>query len=222
MFLHGIGSVADAWAPQVEAFKSTRSVITPEVELSIQKAVFALDALEIVDADLCGLSWGSLVALRYTVDRPERVSRLILTAGFASLPLYLRVFQYAMSAAVQVIPRAPHHLGAPMREGARFDVRRSVERLQTPTLVLCGDRDRVNLRLSRTLAALLPNARFETIPDAGHIANRDNPTAFNRAVAAFVDSPADALCIPTAMHANPDGAGHARRFISGRDPRTPM
>jgi dipeptidase E len=30
------------------------------------------------------------------------------------------------------------------------------------------------------------------------------------------------LCIPTAMYANPDGAGHAWRFISGREARTPM
>jgi len=33
---------------------------------------------------------------------------------------------------------------------------------------------------------------------------------------------ASALCVPTAMYANPDGAGHAWRFISGREPRTPM
>jgi dipeptidase E len=32
----------------------------------------------------------------------------------------------------------------------------------------------------------------------------------------------NALCIPTAMYPNPDGAGHAWRFISGREPRTPM
>jgi dipeptidase E len=31
-----------------------------------------------------------------------------------------------------------------------------------------------------------------------------------------------ALCIPTAIYANPEGAGHAWRFISGREPRTPM
>ena len=31
-----------------------------------------------------------------------------------------------------------------------------------------------------------------------------------------------ALCIPTAIHAQPGGAGHAWRFISGREPRTPM
>jgi dipeptidase E len=32
----------------------------------------------------------------------------------------------------------------------------------------------------------------------------------------------NALCIPTAMYANPDGARHAWRFISGREARTPM
>jgi dipeptidase E len=31
-----------------------------------------------------------------------------------------------------------------------------------------------------------------------------------------------ALCIPTAIYAKPGGAGHAWRFISGREPRTPM
>lgn len=31
-----------------------------------------------------------------------------------------------------------------------------------------------------------------------------------------------ALCIPTATHALPGGAGHAWRFISGQEPRTPM
>ena len=31
-----------------------------------------------------------------------------------------------------------------------------------------------------------------------------------------------ALCIPTASHANRGGAGQAWRFVSGREPRTPM
>jgi dipeptidase E len=31
-----------------------------------------------------------------------------------------------------------------------------------------------------------------------------------------------ALCIPTASHANPGGAGQAWKFIAGREPRTPM
>ncbi|MGR8933998.1 MAG: hypothetical protein ACU837_06350 [Gammaproteobacteria bacterium] len=33
---------------------------------------------------------------------------------------------------------------------------------------------------------------------------------------------ANALSIPTAIYANPDGAYHAWRFISGKEARTPM
>ena len=76
-----------------------------------------------------------------------------------------------------------------MRECASFNVRLSAATLQAPTLVLCGERDRLNLALSRSLARLLPNARFETIPRAGHIANLDNPEGFNDAVTTFLDKP---------------------------------
>lgn len=73
-----------------------------------------------------------------------------------------------------------------MREGARFDLREQARRLETPTLVLCGERDRVNLPLSRSLASVLPNARLEIVPEAGHVANVDNPRAFNAALDAFL------------------------------------
>jgi dipeptidase E len=50
-------------------------------------------------------------------------------------------------------------------------------------------------------------------------------TSIHNALAGLLGKPiaeSNALCIPTAMYANPDGAGHAWRFISGRDARTPV
>lgn len=186
VFLHGIGTGPEAWRAQVEAFHQSREVLTPAVAPSLEQASFEMEALGLACADLCGLSWGSLVALRYTLAGPERVSRLVLAAGFASLPVQLRMFQYVMSMLVRVVPGAPRELAGPMREGARIDVREQARRLETPTLVLCGERDRVNLSLSRSLARLLPTARFETVPDAGHVANVDNPLAFNALLDAFL------------------------------------
>jgi 3-oxoadipate enol-lactonase len=186
VFLHGIGSCAEAWQPQVEAFGSSREVLTPAVAPALDSAFADLVALGLERADICGLSWGSLVALQYATQRPESISRLVLVAGFAALPLHLRVFQELMGVLVRVVPRAPHHLAAPMHEGARFDVRKQARLVEVPTLVLCGEHDRVNLPLSRSLARLLPKARFEIVPGAGHIANRDNPAAFNASLDAFL------------------------------------
>jgi pimeloyl-ACP methyl ester carboxylesterase len=189
VFLHGIGTGPEAWREQVEAFQQSREVFTPKVAPSLDQASADVEALGLACADVCGLSWGSLVALRYALARPERVSRLVLAAGFASLPIHLRMLQYAMSALVRVVPGAPHELGRPMREGARFDVREQAGRLETPALVLCGERDRLNLSLSRSLARILPNGRFEIVSGAGHVANLDNPLAFNELLGAFLSRP---------------------------------
>ena len=51
-----------------------------------------------------------------------------------------------------------------------------------------------------------------------------NPTIHD-ALLDLLDKPiaeSSALCIPTASHANRGGAGQAWKFVSGREPRTPM
>lgn len=186
VFLHGIGNGPEAWQPQIEAFGGERIVFAPKVPLDLERACAELDNLDEELLDLCGVSWGGLVALRYALERPERVQTLAVTAAFASAPFHLRVLQFAISFAVGIVPRAPHELARPMREGARFDVRDRVGSLRVPTLVLCGARDRFNLPLSRALADAVPHARFEVVPDAGHVANADNPTAFNQLLAEFL------------------------------------
>jgi pimeloyl-ACP methyl ester carboxylesterase len=57
-----------------------------------------------------------------------------------------------------------------------------------PALVLVGERDRPNRRLSRALADRLPDAQFRLIEGAGHVANVDAPEAFNEALRSFLDA----------------------------------
>jgi pimeloyl-ACP methyl ester carboxylesterase len=179
VFLHGIGTGPEAWQPQVEQFSREREVLTPRVPLDLAQAAADLHELVTEPSDLCGLSWGGLVALRYALARPLRVRTLTVCAGLAFLPQPLRALQY-------VFALGARGLAKPMREGARLDIRNEVKTLDMPTLVLCGERDRLNRPLSRRLAQLIPNARFELVPAAGHVANVDNPDAFNRLLSAFL------------------------------------
>src|SRR5207244_9925531 len=137
VLLHGIGTGPEAWRPQVEAFSPERSVLTPQVPLELDLAVQELDALVSETSDLCGLSWGGLVALRYALERPERVRSLVVCAELAYLPRPLRVLQ-------RVLAVAARELAEPMRDGARFDVRAQLETLEPPLLVTCGRRAPVN------------------------------------------------------------------------------
>jgi 3-oxoadipate enol-lactonase len=58
-----------------------------------------------------------------------------------------------------------------------------------PTLVLSGDEDFLNSTASLTAVAdLIPDARVEVLPSAGHTPYFESPDAFQDAIAGFVDS----------------------------------
>lgn len=65
-----------------------------------------------------------------------------------------------------------------------------LEQITAPTLVVVGALDLAfyNLPLADTLASRIPGARKLVIPDAGHMANMEDPARFNEAVLAFIDS----------------------------------
>jgi 3-oxoadipate enol-lactonase len=218
VLLHGLGTGPSGWQPQVEALSPSRTVLTPTLRLDSDfdfgsEASRIFEGIDEEKIDLCGLSLGALIALRAALDVPDRVRRLALSAGFASLPRSLALLQLALGNATRLMPAGvlrnqlcagvtePHRETAKLetaqldgrairhlfREGRRFDVSARLERLTMPVLVIVGANDWANRRLSRRLADQLPSAELEVIPGASHVANLDAPDAFSEALRRFLD-----------------------------------
>jgi 3-oxoadipate enol-lactonase len=67
------------------------------------------------------------------------------------------------------------------------DQRDRAAAIDVPTLVLCGEADKVTPpELSTELAALIPGASSELIAGAGHISNLERPAEFDAAVERFL------------------------------------
>jgi 3-oxoadipate enol-lactonase len=78
--------------------------------------------------------------------------------------------------------------GAQRGMAARPDRRGDLERIGVPTLVLVGADDVISPPPeAREIAASIPGARLEVIPDAGHLAPYENPDAANAAILGFLD-----------------------------------
>lgn len=61
--------------------------------------------------------------------------------------------------------------------------------ITVPTLILVGEEDVVTPpNLSQAMHAAIPGSTLVTIPQAGHLANIEQPAAFNAAVRAFTDA----------------------------------
>jgi 3-oxoadipate enol-lactonase len=60
--------------------------------------------------------------------------------------------------------------------------------VRCPTLVLVGEEDTLTPPAdARLMAGVIPDARLVTIPQAAHLANLEQPKAFNQALAAFLE-----------------------------------
>lgn len=101
---------------------------------------------------------------------------------------------------------SPHHaevratLGAMMRATATAGWIGALEAMKTrrdqtdllptiavPTLVIVGESDAlIPVDVAEGMAKALPNARLDVVPNAGHVANMENPEVFNRALAQFL------------------------------------
>ncbi|MDB5039309.1 MAG: hypothetical protein JWN27_35 [Candidatus Eremiobacteraeota bacterium] len=71
-----------------------------------------------------------------------------------------------------------------------FDVTAELPSVRIPALVVCGAADPMTPPAeNRRLAALIPGARYEEIPDARHFANVEQPETFNRIMTAWLKEP---------------------------------
>jgi 3-oxoadipate enol-lactonase len=70
---------------------------------------------------------------------------------------------------------------------SRPDSTPTLEEIRVPTLIVVGEEDTLTPPPeSERMQASIPGALLERIPEAGHMANLENPDAFNAAVRRFL------------------------------------
>lgn len=195
VLLHGVGQAPMAWEDVVVRLYGTRRLLTPWVPglLPTAREVPSLvDSAGMLDqtlmlegmtaVDLCGLSYGAMVAAQTAATYPERVRRLVLIAGQIRPP---RLLMRAQAAALRLVPAArladagvsKDRLRSVLAAASGADLSDALPRITAPTLVLVGERDRANQPAARAIAGLVPAARLEVVPGAGHTVNTDAPAA---------------------------------------------
>jgi 3-oxoadipate enol-lactonase len=173
------------------------------------------DRLGIERFTLVGCSLGGVVAFELWRRVPERFDAMVIVGSFARYPdaqRYadgiaaavreagdMRVFAEGRAAKMGLPPARVRETVEQM--GAKSvacylastqatwtgDYRDVLPAITVPALVVHGERDFIApLELSQEIAAGIPGARLESVPGAGHVANADDPTAFNALLREFL------------------------------------
>ena len=166
----------------------------------------AADKLGLDTFNLMGTSFGGKTALWLAVRQPERVQALVLESPAAirpegaapppSSPAELARVLYAYPERQPAAP-APdpavlakqQKLVARLRGPARDrDLETQLARLEVPTLVVFGTRDRmIPPEMGHFYKELIPNCHLVFVYDAGHAIGAERPEAFVEVVSDFLD-----------------------------------
>lgn len=137
--------------------------------------------------NFCGLSLGAVLALNYAIDFPDKVSSLILIAPQYNMPKFLLKVQNML---FKFMPESKFKdIGLKKKDfitltNSMMDINftNSLNNVNCPVVIICGEKDNVNKKAAIKLARELPNAKLSTIANSGHEVNVDNPQGLANAM----------------------------------------
>jgi pimeloyl-ACP methyl ester carboxylesterase len=171
-------------------------------------------ALNLPKIFLVGHSMGGAIVQTLALRYPALVKGIVLVgtgARLRVLPAFLEgvrknfketvllMTRYAFSrkapqefierAIDQLMQVAPEILHGDFLACDRFDIMKEAEKIQVPTLIICGDEDEMTpVKYSQYLHDRIKGSRLEVLPEAGHMVMMESAEAFNERIKAFVEN----------------------------------
>ena len=140
--------------------------------------------------NLCGLSLGGVLVLDFVKEYPEKVNSIILIGTPYKIPRGLCKLQNIV---YHIMPKSAFEkIGCPKNEFisllhslSNLNISRELDKINCPSLILCGAKDKVNMKNVKLLNNDIKNSKFKIIENAGHEVNTDNPKELAHAIYNF-------------------------------------
>ncbi|GAA1173488.1 alpha/beta hydrolase [Ornithinimicrobium humiphilum] len=206
VLLHAGGQAPMAWEDVVVRLYGSRRLLTPWVPglkpterapVPMADAAAALDQTLMLEGlqqvDLCGVSYGAMVAAQLAADFPERVRRLVLVGGQVRPPRSVLRMQKVL---LRMIPRSRFvDMGVSKEQVLRsqevvraLDLTDALPRITARTLVVVGAKDLANQAGARALADGIAGASLRVVEGAGHLVNTEKPEELTTILTDFLDA----------------------------------
>lgn len=190
IMLHGLGQTSSHWEKTVDELDEKTDVVCPNLFALTQEKEVNYSNLYQAFCEycqafsepfaVCGLSLGGVLALQYGMENPERVHSMVLIGTQYVMPKRLLQFQNIV---FRFMPeRAFKKMGLAKKEVINLsssmmdlDFRKDLHKIKCPVLLICGEKDKPNMRASLNLKEQMPDSEFIVIENAGHEINMDAP-----------------------------------------------
>lgn len=129
--------------------------------------------------NLCGLSLGGIIALEYAKRHPEKVNSLVLIGTPYKISKVLFTIQNII---FKFMPESTFkNIGITKQDFCRLfnslqniNLVKNLENINCPTLLMCGTKDKANIKSLKQLNKKIKNSQVNLINASGHEVNIDN------------------------------------------------
>ena len=130
--------------------------------------------------NLCGLSLGGILSIDYAIEYPEKVNSIILIGTPYEIPknifkLQNFIFKFMPKKTFENMGVQKNDFINLINSMAELEMKSKVENIKCPTLILCGEKDNVNMESAKQLNSKIKESKLEIIKQAGHEVNIENP-----------------------------------------------
>jgi pimeloyl-ACP methyl ester carboxylesterase len=189
VFVHGLGQNSSSWNKTI-SFMDKKNIVCPNL-VTLNKnneATYENLYKSFVEycnnysepINLCGLSLGGILALNFAIDYPQKTNSLVLIGTPYKIPKILFGIQ---SIIFRIIPKFvfikigwnKKDILKLIKSMKELNFSTGLKNILCSTLIICGQKDRLNMKSSKYLTKNIKNANIKIIENTGHVINTENP-----------------------------------------------
>lgn len=141
---------------------------------------------------LCGLSLGGLLTLMYATKEKNSHLKGIIVSGaiYKSIPRFINALQtlifYVLPQVNFVKMGLTRKQVVSLMKSIEVDLTTDLTNLTLPSLIICGEKDRINLNSAEKIHNLVDDSYFQVVNQGGHELNKDKPEEFANLITNFI------------------------------------
>lgn len=199
VFIHGLGQTSESWI-EVVTYLNCVNNNSPDLKTLLRSKEVTFDNLyevfseycdEISDKlDLCGISLGGMIAIKYAFNNPDKVNSLVLIGTQYKIPKLLFtlqgiVFRCLPNSVFNDIEFTKDNFITLTNSMKSIDFSKEISQIECETLVICGINDYANKKATNNLHLLLKKSNIYFVPNCKHEVNTQKPKELSEILSKF-------------------------------------
>ncbi len=137
--------------------------------------------------NLCGLSFGGILALEYAKKFPEKVNSLIIINVPYTIPKILFqiqniIFHFMPKKVFQKVGMTKKEFRKFLKSMSQIEIKKNIEKISCPCFILNGSSDYSNKKSAKHFQEQIAKSKVQIISNSSHEVNVDNPFELSKII----------------------------------------